>query len=136
MVQIDYLAKPRKSRNLTERIIDESMEMLIHRQYNELAHKLGVSLRKIEQSVKFISENLNPFPGRSHWGDVRHPGENTTQVYHQPDIIINYLNDDPENPLIVEIVMPLKGTLRINPLFQNGTEGKRCGQKRRVAKRY
>lgn len=118
LVQIDLLGEIHEIPELTRRIIDESMEMLFHRQYNELARKFSMPLRKIEQSVKFISENLNPFPGRSHWGDVRVPGENSTQVYRQPDIIINYLNDDPENPLIVEIVMPLRGTLRINPLFK------------------
>jgi RNA polymerase sigma-54 factor len=32
--------------------------------------------------------------------------------------MISYLNDDPEKPLVVEIIMPLSGTLQVNPLFK------------------
>jgi len=118
LVQIDILSETQDVPELIRKIIEDEMDLLTHRQYNELAHKFNVSIRRIQNCVKYISENLNPFPARSHWGDIRHPGENSTQVYHQPDIIINYLNDKPENPLVVEIVIPLKGTLRINPLFK------------------
>jgi RNA polymerase sigma-54 factor len=69
-------------------------------------------------AAKFIGDNLNPFPARSHWGDVRQPVNEGTEVYHQPDIIINYLNDDPSKPLMVEIIMPTSGTLQVNPLFK------------------
>lgn len=118
LVQLDLLSETYEIPPSTLNIIENCMDMLTHRQYNDIARKLGVPLRKIEEAVKFISENLNPYPGRTHWGDVRHPGEKSAQVYHQPDIIINYLNDDPDNPLMVEIVLPTKGTLRINPLFK------------------
>jgi RNA polymerase sigma-54 factor len=69
-------------------------------------------------AAQFISENLYPFPARAHWGDVRQPAHEETQVYHQPDILINYLNDDPTKPLIVEIIMPTSGTLQVNPMFK------------------
>ncbi len=39
-------------------------------------------------------------------------------MYHKPDIIISYLNNDKNNPLVVEIIMPIYGTLRVNPLFR------------------
>jgi RNA polymerase sigma-54 factor len=49
---------------------------------------------------------------------MRQPAHEETQVYHQPDILINYLNEDPTKPLIVEIIMPTSGTLQVNPLFK------------------
>jgi RNA polymerase sigma-54 factor len=49
---------------------------------------------------------------------VRQPSRTAVQVYRQPDIIISYLNQDVNNPLVVEIIMPLYGTLRVNPLFR------------------
>ena len=76
-------------------------------------------MQVVRTAADFITENLNPFPGRSHWGDV-HEGENAPlQVYHSPDVIISHINEDPTKPLMVEIIMPLAGTLRVNPLFRN-----------------
>ena len=99
-------------------VIEEGLEYLSHHQFTELAHLLGVSTQQIQLIAKFISENLNPFPARSHWGDVRNPIKVSSQVYHQPDVLIYHLNDHSENQLVVEIILPLRGTLRVNPLFK------------------
>jgi RNA polymerase sigma-54 factor len=118
MVQLDVLSESKSVPELSRRIVAEAMDLLTHRQYPELARQFKTSLHKVQLSVKFISENLNPFPARCHWGDVRQPVTDATQVYHRPDIIINYLNEDPRNPLSVEIIIPIGGTLRVNPLFR------------------
>ena len=102
---------------IAERCIREGMDQLSHHQYSELAHKFNVPVKHITHAAQFIGENLYPFPARAHWGDVRQPAHEDTQVFHQPDILINYLNDDPEKPLIVEIIMPISGTLQVNPMF-------------------
>ncbi|TLN09057.1 RNA polymerase sigma-54 factor, partial [bacterium] len=80
--------------------------------------ELGTSQTRVQQAAHFISENLNPFPARSHWGDVRQPSASTEQVYHQPDIIISHLNGDDRNALVVEIIMPLSGMLRVSPMYK------------------
>jgi RNA polymerase sigma-54 factor len=66
-----------------------------------------------------------------HWGENNssHPAESNLQrIYYAPDIIISKLRDTPDTPLIVEIALPIRGTLRINPLFrealQQAPEGK------------
>jgi len=118
IVQLDVLAENYPIPELAHRVIIEGMDLLSRRQYTELSRLLKVSQRQIQATVKFISENLNPFPGRSHWGDVRQPAASNVQVYQRPDIIIGYQNDDSCNNLFVEIIMPLSGTLRINPLFK------------------
>jgi RNA polymerase sigma-54 factor len=129
LVQLDVLSETNTVPELARMIIRDAMDMLSHRQYSELAHKFVTPLRKIEQTVKFISENLNPYPSRSHWGDVRQPSSSDVQVYQRPDIIINYLNDNPNNPLAVEIIMPLSGTLQVNPLFRKAIQQSAPGQK-------
>lgn len=116
--QVEALAETSHVPELVTRLVQEGMSLVTRRQYAELAHKFGTSIRAVENAVNFISENLNPFPARSHWGDVRHPSKNNYPVYHQPDILIRQLDDDPDGQLIVEIIMPLSGTLRINPLFK------------------
>lgn len=118
LIQLHVLRETVEIPDLAEDLIKDGMEDLSHHQYAELAHRYGVSQKKIVAAARFISENLNPFPARSHWGDTRLPAAPVTQVYHQPDILISFLNEDPENPLVVEIIMPLSGTLQVNPLFK------------------
>lgn len=118
LVQLEVLAETRKIPELAVEIVRDGLELISHRQYGELARKYETTARQIQTIGQFITENLNPFPGRAHWGDVREPTSMNVQVYHQPDIIISYLNENPQNPLVVEIIMPIRGTLRVNPLFR------------------
>lgn len=118
LIQLEVLSEVTPVPPLAKKIIGCGLDLLSRHQYSELARILKTSVRQIQQVAQFISENLNPFPARSHWGDHHSPSESPLQVYRQPDIIINYLNGNPENPFVVEIIMPLKGTLRVNPLFR------------------
>jgi RNA polymerase sigma-54 factor len=122
LIQLEVLAETMEIPDVAELAIREGMNELSHHQYSELAHKLGCTVKQVTAAAKFIGENLNPFPGRSHWGDVREPVKDGTDVYHQPDIIINYLNDDPSKALVVEIVLPVSGTLQVNPLFKQAVK--------------
>ncbi|MEL7626079.1 MAG: hypothetical protein AAGU15_04400, partial [Anaerolineaceae bacterium] len=72
----------------------------------------------IQLVANFISENLNPFPARAHWGDVRNPNASGSEAFHQPDVLIYHLNDNSANPLVVEIILPVRGTLKVNQLFK------------------
>jgi RNA polymerase sigma-54 factor len=138
LVQMEVLSETRPIPELAFLIVSESMELLEHRQYIELARKYQTTIREIQQIVKFISNNLNPFPGRSHWGEAQQSKPKAGDVFHQPDILIGYLNDDPINPLVVEIIMPISGTLRVNPLFKQAihetTEDKRDEWKKDIEK--
>jgi len=119
LVQIETLKDTMIVPDLARLIVSSGMHSLSHRQYAELARQFDVAVKQVQLAVKFISENLNPFPGRSHWGDMRQPSSSGVEVYRRPDIIISHLNDDPANPLVVEIVMPVCGTLHVNPLFRD-----------------
>jgi RNA polymerase sigma-54 factor len=103
-------------------VIEEGMNLLSRRQYADLARQLKVSLAAVQEAARFIGDNLNPFPARSAWGE-RQPGPAApTRVYYQPDIIINQMSDRPNGPLMVEIIMPLYGTLRVNPLYRQAIQ--------------
>ncbi|MEA4907008.1 MAG: hypothetical protein GYA17_11305 [Chloroflexi bacterium] len=122
LVQLEVLSESRFVPGLAEKLIREAMDQLSRHQYAEMARMFGVSQTQVQQVVRFISENLYPFPGRSHWGDVRQPANEALEVYRQPDVIISYMDNDPKNPLIVEVILPLAGTLRINPLFRGAIQ--------------
>jgi len=118
LAQVEVLSETSTIPNLTTKAISQHLDLLSKHQFGELARKLEISSEEAKSICHFISENLNPFPARSSWGSFRQPNDNTPDVFHQPDILIYYLNNNPKNPLIIEIITPSRGTLRINPLFR------------------
>lgn len=118
LAQLQVLSETQPINPLVIDIINEKLDLLSRKQYSEIAHTFKVSQKRIQEIARFVGENLNPYPARTHWGDSRNANPNHIQVFHQPDVIINYLNDNPKNPLVVEIIMPIFGTLRVNPMFK------------------
>jgi RNA polymerase sigma-54 factor len=118
LVQLDVLSESKQVPPLAKVIVNDHLDYLSRHLYVELGRKLKVPASHVRAIAQFVTENLNPFPARSHWGDMRQPAKSVVQVFHRPDVIISYLNDDATKPLAVEIVMPLFGMLRVNPLFK------------------
>jgi RNA polymerase sigma-54 factor len=129
LVQLDVLSEIRSVPALAETIIRQGMGLLSRRQYADLARQLKAPLSKVQEAARFISDNLNPYPARSSWGDTHSSGPEPTGVYYQPDIIIGRSGIEPDGPLMVEIIMPLYGTLRINPLYRQALQESKGDQK-------
>lgn len=117
LVQLEVLAETQTIHPLARQAIIERMDLLSRRAFNELARVLGVSVDEIQRMVEFISNNLNPYPARAHWGDIHH-GAEQNRLFLTPDIIISRLNTDMSSPLVVEVLSPYAGSLRVNPLFR------------------
>jgi RNA polymerase sigma-54 factor len=122
LMQLEVLKETQPVPAKASEVIEQSLEMLSRRQYIELAKIHKLSVEKIRQIAHFISDNLNPFPGRSYWGDMRQPSAPLAQVYYRPDIIISRLNETDQTTLMVEILFPLWGTLRVNPLYRQAIQ--------------
>jgi RNA polymerase sigma-54 factor len=117
LIQLKLLAETHSLPPLAEKAVQAGMDLLSRRSYQDLGRLLGVPASEAQAITQFIIENLNPYPARAHWGDTssRQP---SPQVYHDPDVIVTRLNDSPDTPLVVEIVSPYAGSLRVNPLFR------------------
>lgn len=122
LVQLEFLRESRPVPSLAECILRDGFELLSRRQFSELARQLHAPVETVRQVAVFIGENLNPFPGRTYWGDIRQPSRSTTQVYYRPDIIVNRSGPGDRSPLVVEILFPLWGTLRVNPLYRTAIQ--------------
>jgi len=118
LVQLEVLDETRGAPPLVDQAIEKGMDLLSRHQYKELGHLLGITADEAKKIAQYISNNLNPFPGRAHWGNVRQKLEPSRDTYYQPDVIINRLDDDPDSPLVIEIISPLSGNIRVNPSFQ------------------
>ena len=118
LIQIESLSDSLPVPTFAKEIVQNYYPNLIKRQYREISKAMNVRLEDIKLAVDFISHNLNPYPARAHWGNERQPDAFEKQVYHIPDVLINHLNNDPKNPLMVEVILPIRGTLQINPMFK------------------
>ena len=113
------------------------MSLLSRHQLAELARLLKAPLSKVQDAAHFISENLNPYPARVFLGrSAPVLPVKPTQVYYQPDMIITLAapgsmsaTDRSDGPLMVEIIMPLYGTLRVNPLYKQAMQESGADQK-------
>ena len=98
------------------------MNLLSRHRYTELGQLLKVPTTEAKEIANFISENLNPFPARAHWGDIRQGKSEGNDVYNYPDIIVDKLDDSDDSPLVVEVATPCASGLRINPLFKQALQ--------------
>jgi len=119
LIQLKILREYKKNvPPMAEAAIQKGLTHLSRHQYDDLAKILDISIPEVEEIAQFISTNLNPYPGRAHWGDSRHKNDNDPQVYQKPDIIVKELNNNGSTSLVVEILMPMRGTLQVNSLFR------------------
>ena len=118
LVQLEVLAEDQVVPPLAVRAIEEGFDYLTRQKYTELAKVLGTTTRSARRIARFIGENLNPFPAQAHWGDIRKSNRPNPHAYQRPDVLIKYMNGDPEAPLMVEILLPIAGTLRVSPMFK------------------
>ncbi|HJW91749.1 MAG TPA: hypothetical protein VJ436_14010 [Anaerolineales bacterium] len=118
LAQLDTLAESQPVPHLAAEAIHSGLDLLSRRQYLELGRLLGISSRQAERLARFISDNLNPFPARAYWGDVRQGKNQAPEVYSSPDVIISCLDGTQPATLLLEVVSPYAGLLYVNPLFR------------------
>ena len=124
LVQLEVLSEHLPIPHLAEKAILAGIELLSPHHLPELARHLNIPSSQAKEIVRFISDNLNPFPGRAHWGDQTNAGSSEGQenTYHFPDVIISRVSEEENTPLVVEIAMPFYGSLRVNPLFREALQ--------------
>ncbi len=121
LVQLDFLEESHPVPQLARLVIQDHMDLLSRHAYQELGAILHIPVFEAREIARFISDNLNPYPARAHWGEARE-NPDTPHAYHNPDIIITRLNDTPETNLMVEIRSPYAGALRVNPMFRESLQ--------------
>ncbi len=122
LVQIEILSETQNVPPLAERAVREGMELLSRHRYSELGRLLEAPTRQARRIAQFISDNLYPFPARAHWGDIRQNIDSAPPVFHNPDVVFSLLNDRSESALVVEVLLPIAGTLAVNRAFREAVK--------------
>jgi RNA polymerase sigma-54 factor len=120
--QLEVLGETQDIPKYIKNIISEGLDLLSKKDYEAISKKLAIPENCVKKAADFISKNLNPFPARAYWGSVRNPTADIPSVYIKPDVIIQLLNNDPNLPLIVEVILPYSGTLEINTLYKQAIQ--------------
>ncbi|MBE0408765.1 MAG: hypothetical protein IBX69_03425 [Anaerolineales bacterium] len=118
LVQLEVLKETQQVPSKAEKAIREGLDLLSRHQFPDLARLLRVTVKEAQQIAHFISDNLNPFPGRAYWGDIHHGNEAPLSVYSQPDVVLSLLEGYQESPIVVEIVSPFAGLIQVNAEFR------------------
>jgi RNA polymerase sigma-54 factor len=118
LVQLEVLGEQAPQPELCGQAVREGMHLLSKQKFTELGHLLGISRARAQEIAEFITGNLSPYPARAHWGNMRTATAEAPATYQRPDIIIRRQDEEAEGRLVVEVMWPLRGLLRINPLFQ------------------
>jgi RNA polymerase sigma-54 factor len=98
--------------------LEEGFHELSHKNNRALGKLIGISAKEADKIIQFISENLNPFPAHSYWGTHWNQTDDRPLRYQDPDVIISYTKQDKEPQLMVEVLWPIYGNLKINPVFR------------------
>ncbi|MDA1330057.1 MAG: hypothetical protein DWG76_04685 [Chloroflexi bacterium] len=122
LIQLESLQERAPDAELCARAIEEGMGLLSKHQYGELGNLLGVSRLVAKEIAEFIVNNLSPYPARAHWGNVRNVTAEAPATYQRPDIIVREQEENGKIRLVVEVMWPIRGLLRINPLFQEALQ--------------
>ncbi|MDP2965774.1 MAG: RNA polymerase factor sigma-54 [Pelolinea sp.] len=116
-VQLDELRENGEVPETYLEIADRYLHQLLKKQYKEISQELGIPIQEVIGAADYFGKNLNPYPTRAHWGTFRQPAAEENKVYSNPDVIISHLNNDPAQPLLVEVIIPYISFLNINPLY-------------------
>lgn len=122
LIQLEVLKHFKHVPSKTEQAIEIGLQLLSKHSYKKLAQELDTSVPHVENIAEFIRSNLNPYPARAQWGGIRQGPDSPPEVYHSPDIIVRRQKNDQSKRLIVEIISPYRGLLRVNPLFRQALD--------------
>jgi len=122
LAQIEALTDTGAVPPFTAAAIQHGMDLLSHRKYTELGKILSISTEQARTIASYIGDNLNPYPGRAHWGENHQRSDQNPLAFHTPDAIITRLSADADSPLVVEVLSPFAGALRLNPLFREALQ--------------
>jgi len=128
-VQLDILSENLEIPPYYTIIVKDHLIALSKKEFKKIARTLNINEEDVKKSERFISENLNPFPGRASWGSKKIDKPTGKNVYTNPDVIIKYLNNDPNQALIVEVIVPYGGSLRINTIYKEAMKQSEGDQK-------
>jgi RNA polymerase sigma-54 factor len=88
LIQIEHLREEGIQYPLAELLIEEHWEMLGRYSLSSVAREVESSVDDVREALRFVRENLNPYPAHVSWVNVHEPPPRDPAICPQPDVII------------------------------------------------
>lgn len=108
--------------DLVSEIVSDHLHDLLHRNFDQIISDTGATYTEILEVMEFMAENLNPYPANAKWGNMRTPANDRMQTYQHPDAIVHYVNNDPDQGIMVEVVLPYVRQINVNKWFKEAMD--------------
>jgi RNA polymerase sigma-54 factor len=126
LIQLAHLRREGIEQALAERLIREHWAMLSRCSLSRVAREAGVRVEAVHRALRFIRENLNPFPAHVFWTSRRQaqlrwaPVSSGEVWYVQPDVIIRE-SRSPDREFEVELPKARRSRLRVSGSYRQTT---------------
>lgn len=88
LIQIEHLRDDGVEHQLAETLLLEHWEILGRYSLSRVAEEAGATVDEVHDALRFIRENLNPYPAHLSWDGLHHSPPEDTVVCPQPDVVI------------------------------------------------
>jgi len=117
LIQLEQLREEGVVQPLTEDLIGEYWDLLGRCSSSRVAQEAGVPVDEVCEALRFIRENLNPYPAYTSWVDQRSPQAQDAVVCPQPDVILRERCTG-EGEYEIELPKARIQRLRVSPTYR------------------
>jgi RNA polymerase sigma-54 factor len=111
------LRPDRVERSVAERLIRDHWDSLGRSSLASLGQEVDASADEVRGALRFIRENLNPFPTHTCWADARRATSNDEAECPQPDVIIRE-RETPKGGYEIELPKAGSYSLRVRRSYR------------------
>jgi RNA polymerase sigma-54 factor len=113
LIQLEYLRRDDVEQSVAELLLREHWEVLGRCSLSRVAREAGVSVEEVREALRFVRENLNPFPAYVFWASRRDSLSEGEAEYLRPDVIIRE-SRSPDKDYEIELPKARRAGLRVS----------------------
>ncbi|MGD2177461.1 MAG: RNA polymerase factor sigma-54 [Anaerolineae bacterium] len=129
LIQLEHLHSEGVEQAVAQLLIREHWEILGRCSFSRVASEAKVSVDEVRESLRFIRENLNPFPAHVFWSSRRDSLSSSEATCLQPDVIIRE-SRSPGGDYKIELPQARGARLRVSDSYRQALEGVGAGNGR------
>jgi RNA polymerase sigma-54 factor len=126
LIQLEHLCREGVQQPVADLLIREHWEILGRRSSSRVAQEAGASVDEVRQALRFIRENLNPFPAHSFWASRRDSLSGAEAACLQPDVIIRE-SRSPDKDYEIELPRARTSRFQVSASYRRALHELRAG---------
>ena len=120
LIQLRQFTEASHTRSVAEHLVAEHWDSLARSALTSLGKGVGTSVDEVRKALRFIRENLNPFPAHTYWARERSGPPPETTLCPEPDVIIR---EEAGSPTGYQIELPKASRYRLRVMSSYRNRG-------------